>query len=116
MIWIQIRDIHAEHARLAAAGILIVRDPAAEPWGLTEMHIEDPDGIRIILVEVPADHPLRRDPRPALPPGRRTACRITTRSTEMRRSSVRPVCGRCAHSPFRIAVHKYAARGGGTLS
>jgi hypothetical protein len=24
------------------------------------MWIEDPDGIRIVLVEVPADHPLRR--------------------------------------------------------
>jgi hypothetical protein len=31
------------------------------------MWIEDPDGIRIVLVEVPADHPLRRDPRSALP-------------------------------------------------
>jgi hypothetical protein len=27
------------------------------------MWIEDPDGIRIVLVEVPADHLLRRDPR-----------------------------------------------------
>jgi hypothetical protein len=27
--------------------------------------IEDPEGIRIVLVEVPADHPLRRDPRSA---------------------------------------------------
>jgi hypothetical protein len=26
------------------------------------MWIEDPDGVRIVLVEVPADHPLRRDP------------------------------------------------------
>jgi hypothetical protein len=43
----------------------IVREPAAEPWGLTEMWIEDPDGVRIVLVEVPADHPLRRDVRPA---------------------------------------------------
>ena len=67
MIWIQVRDVHAEHARLAAAGVPVARAPAAEPWGLTEMHIEDPDGVRIILVEVPADHPLRRDPRPALP-------------------------------------------------
>ena len=33
-------------------------EPAAEPWGLTEMWIEDPDGVRIVLVEVPADHPL----------------------------------------------------------
>jgi hypothetical protein len=27
------------------------------------MWIEDPDGVRIVLVEVPADHPLRRDKR-----------------------------------------------------
>jgi catechol 2,3-dioxygenase-like lactoylglutathione lyase family enzyme len=45
MIWIQVRDIHAEHARLAAAAIRITRDPATEPWGLIEMRIEDPDGI-----------------------------------------------------------------------
>ena len=67
LIWIQVRDVHAGHVRLAAAGVPIVREPAAEPWGLIEMWIEDPDGVRIVLVEVPADHPLRRDPRPALP-------------------------------------------------
>jgi hypothetical protein len=27
------------------------------------MWIADPDGTRIVLVEIPADHPLRRDPR-----------------------------------------------------
>ncbi len=37
--------------------------PVAEPWGLAEMWIEDPAGVRIVLVEVPADHPLRRDTR-----------------------------------------------------
>jgi len=58
LIWIQVRDVHAGHARLAAAGVPVVREPAAEPWGLTEMWIEDPDGVRIVLVEVPADHPL----------------------------------------------------------
>jgi catechol 2,3-dioxygenase-like lactoylglutathione lyase family enzyme len=63
MIWLQVRDVRAEHERLSAAGIRVVRGPATEPWGLTEMWIEDPDGIRIVLVEVPADHPLRRDPR-----------------------------------------------------
>ena len=68
MIWIQVRNVRAEHARLAAARVPVIREPAAEPWGLTEMWIEDPDGIRIVLVEVPADHPLRRDPRPASPP------------------------------------------------
>ena len=68
MIWIQVRDVRAEHARLAAAGVPIIREPATEPWGLIEMRIEDPDAIRIVLVEVPADHPLRRDPRSASPP------------------------------------------------
>ena len=63
MIWLQVRDVRAEHSRLAAAGARVLREPAAEPWGLTEMWIEDPDGVRIVLVEVPADHPLRRDPR-----------------------------------------------------
>ena len=31
MIWIQVRDIHAAHARLAAAAVRIIRDPATEP-------------------------------------------------------------------------------------
>ncbi len=68
MIWIQVRDIHAEHAGLAAAAVRIIQEPATEPWGLIEMWIEDPDGIRIVLVEVPADHPIRRDPRSVSPP------------------------------------------------
>ncbi|HXB49456.1 MAG TPA: VOC family protein [Streptosporangiaceae bacterium] len=63
MIWLQVRDLAAEFDRLLAAGVRVLREPVAEPWGLTEMWIEDPDGIRIVLVEVPADHPLRRDPR-----------------------------------------------------
>lgn len=63
LIWLQVRDVYAEHARLAAAGVPILRAPVAEPWGLTEMWIEDPDGVRIVLVEVPADHPLRKDAR-----------------------------------------------------
>jgi hypothetical protein len=53
MIWIQVRDVHAEHARLAVARIPIIREPAAEPWGLIEMWIEDPDGIRIALSRFP---------------------------------------------------------------
>jgi predicted enzyme related to lactoylglutathione lyase len=65
MIWIQVRDVHQEHARLVAAGVPVIREPVTEPWGLIEMWIEDPDGIQIVLVEVPADHPLRRDLRPA---------------------------------------------------
>jgi catechol 2,3-dioxygenase-like lactoylglutathione lyase family enzyme len=63
MIWLQVRDVRAEHGRLAAAGVRVRREPAVEPWGLIEMWIEDPDGVHIVLVEVPADHPLRRDQR-----------------------------------------------------
>jgi predicted enzyme related to lactoylglutathione lyase len=63
MIWLQVRDVHAERDRLAAAGVRITREPVTEPWGLIEMWIADPDGVRIVVVEVPADHPLRRDPR-----------------------------------------------------
>jgi predicted enzyme related to lactoylglutathione lyase len=63
MIWLQVRDVQSEHRRLAAAGARVLREPTEEPWGLTEMWIEDPDGVRIVLVEVPTGHPLRRDPR-----------------------------------------------------
>ena len=66
MVWLQVRDVHAEHDRLAAASVRVLRPPATEPWGLIEMWIEDPDGVRIVLVEVPADHPLRRDVRSSL--------------------------------------------------
>jgi predicted enzyme related to lactoylglutathione lyase len=67
MIWLQVRNVHAERERLAAAGVRVLREPVTEPWGLTEMWIEDPDGVRIVVVEVPGDHPLRRDLR-ASPP------------------------------------------------
>lgn len=62
-IWLQVRDVTAEQQRLAAAGVPILRAPVREPWGLIEMWVEDPDGTPIVLVQVPADHPLRRDPR-----------------------------------------------------
>jgi predicted enzyme related to lactoylglutathione lyase len=62
-IWMQVRDVEAEHQRLLAAGVPVIRPPKMEPWGLVEMWIKDPDGVRIVLVEVPADHPIRRDQR-----------------------------------------------------
>jgi predicted enzyme related to lactoylglutathione lyase len=62
-IWLQVRDVQAEHTRLAAAGVTVTRPPRREPWGLIEMWIEDPDGVPIVIVEIPGDHPLRRDSR-----------------------------------------------------
>jgi predicted enzyme related to lactoylglutathione lyase len=62
-IWLQVRDVEAEHRRLVAAGVPVLREPRQEPWGLLEMWIEDLDGVQMVLVEVPADHPLRRDQR-----------------------------------------------------
>lgn len=63
-LWIQVRNVHKQYERLLAAGIPILRPPVQEPWGLIECWISDPDGMRIVLVEVPPEHPLRRDPRP----------------------------------------------------
>jgi len=62
-LWIQVRDVHAEHERLSAGGVTVLREPKLEFWGLIEMWIADPDGVRIVLVEIPVDHPLRRDTR-----------------------------------------------------
>ena len=62
-LWLQVRDVAAEHARLAAAGVPVLRAPQLEPWGLVEAWVADPDGVEIALVQVPPEHPLRRDPR-----------------------------------------------------
>jgi catechol 2,3-dioxygenase-like lactoylglutathione lyase family enzyme len=62
-LWLQVRDVGAEHARLAALGVPVSRGPQLEPWGLIELWITDPDSIRIVLVQVPRDHPLRTDQR-----------------------------------------------------
>lgn len=62
-IWLQVRDVRVEVARLAERGVPIVREARQEFWGLIEAWIADPDGTPIVLVQVPADHPLRRDTR-----------------------------------------------------
>ena len=62
-IWLQVRDVRAEVARLAERGVPIVREPRLEFWGLIEAWIADPDGTPIVVVEIPAEHPLRRDTR-----------------------------------------------------
>ena len=61
-LWLQVEDAAAAHEELRAKGVEIVRAPVKEPWGLVEMWVADPDGTPIVLVEVPADHPLRYRP------------------------------------------------------
>ncbi|GAA3201794.1 MULTISPECIES: VOC family protein [Streptomyces] len=61
-LWLQVEDVTAARDELTAKGVEIVRPPVKEPWGLIEMWIADPDGTPIVLVEIPADHPLRYRP------------------------------------------------------
>ncbi|MFD9905860.1 VOC family protein [Streptomyces sp. NPDC059063] len=61
-LWLQVADVRAAYEDLSARGVEILRPPVTEPWGLVEMWIADPDGIRIAVVEVPEDHPLRYRP------------------------------------------------------
>lgn len=63
-LWLQVRSIDATVAELSDRGVALARPPVREPWGLVEAWVDDPDGVRIHLVEVPGDHPLRRDTRP----------------------------------------------------
>ncbi|BAX90934.1 VOC family protein [Mycobacterium shigaense] len=62
-LWLQVRDIEATQAELQGRGVQIAREARREPWGLNEMHVTDPDGLTLIFVEVPPEHPLRRDSR-----------------------------------------------------
>jgi catechol 2,3-dioxygenase-like lactoylglutathione lyase family enzyme len=62
-LWLQVRDIEATQAELAGRGVPIAREARRESWGLKEMHVTDPDGLTLIFIEVPGDHPLRRDTR-----------------------------------------------------
>jgi predicted enzyme related to lactoylglutathione lyase len=59
-LWLQVRDVDAVGHELEEAGVDIIELPADKPWGLREMQIRDPDGLRIVIVEVPETHPLRR--------------------------------------------------------
>ncbi|MEW2087357.1 VOC family protein [Streptomyces sp. NPDC005283] len=61
-LWLQVADVTAVYEELSGRGVEVLRPPRREPWGLIEMWIADPDGHRIVLVEVPADHPLRYRP------------------------------------------------------
>lgn len=62
-LWLQVRDLTAVLAELVGRGVEPVCGPRREPWGLDEAWLHDPDGTRIVLVEVPEGHPVRTDTR-----------------------------------------------------
>ena len=62
-LWLQVRDLEAVHAHLRGHGVPVLREPRREAWGLDEMWVADPDGTRIVMVEIPPEHPIRRDVR-----------------------------------------------------
>jgi hypothetical protein len=59
-LWLQVRELAGVRRELGERGVPILRESKLELWGLLEMWVADPDGVRICLVEVPAEHPLRR--------------------------------------------------------
>jgi len=59
-LWLQVRDVDAVRDVLTDTRVDVIELPTDKPWGLREMQIRDPDGLRIVIVEVPENHPLRR--------------------------------------------------------
>jgi catechol 2,3-dioxygenase-like lactoylglutathione lyase family enzyme len=59
-LWLQVRDVDTEFARLAAERVEVAEAPVDQPWGLREARVRDPDGLMLVLVEVLPDHPMRR--------------------------------------------------------
>ena len=62
-LWLQVRDVYAVQDELRGRGVIIAREARQEPWTLHEMHVTDPDGVTLIFVQIPPNHPLRRDAR-----------------------------------------------------
>jgi catechol 2,3-dioxygenase-like lactoylglutathione lyase family enzyme len=57
---LQVRDLGATRALLLEREVTPESEPELKPWGLLEMTVRDPDGLALIFVEVPAEHPRRR--------------------------------------------------------
>lgn len=63
-LWLQVRDVEAAVDALRGSELCTIdAEPQRMPWGLIEAAVRDPDGLALVLVEVPADHPMRRDHR-----------------------------------------------------
>lgn len=59
-LWLQVADVAAACDELAAREVDIAEPPERKPWGLIEAVVHDPDGLTLVLIETPLDHPLRR--------------------------------------------------------
>ncbi|HEX4731926.1 MAG TPA: VOC family protein [Solirubrobacterales bacterium] len=57
---LQVRDLDAARASLVERGVMPEAEPELKPWGLLEMTVRDPDGLALIFVEIPPEHPRRR--------------------------------------------------------
>jgi catechol 2,3-dioxygenase-like lactoylglutathione lyase family enzyme len=57
---LQVRDLGATRTLLVERGVILEAEPGLKPWGLLEMTVRDPDGLALIFVEVPPEHPRRR--------------------------------------------------------
>jgi hypothetical protein len=58
-LWLQVRDVDAVGDVLTETRVNVIELPTDKPWGLREMQERDSEGLRIVIVEVPENHPLR---------------------------------------------------------
>ena len=47
-LWLQVRDVDGVGHELEGAGVDIIELPTDKPWGLREMQVQDPDGLKIV--------------------------------------------------------------------
>ena len=59
VLWLQVPDEFAEAERLVVAGVAHEGLPEQMPWVLIEWRITSPEGVELVLVQIPDDHPLR---------------------------------------------------------
>lgn len=59
-LWLQVTDADSACRAARNRGVAVTADPQRKPWGLIEASVVDPDGLELVIVEVPEDHPLRR--------------------------------------------------------
>jgi hypothetical protein len=56
---LQVRDVDAVRREPEDSGVDIGEPPIDKPRGLRDMQVQHPDGMNLIIVEVPKEHPLR---------------------------------------------------------